>query len=99
MIRPVSKNRPASILNDYQVFKGNCKDTMRPFGQPVSATHEAQLMISDDRSKLPAGTVALYAIHQRSENKITKIVEHTEVIALPVRPRKRLSVCPVLKAA
>ena len=99
MIRPVSKNRPTTILNDFQVFKGKCENTMRQFGQPVSAEHEANLIIRDDRGKLAAGVVALYAIHQRSENRITRIFEHKEVIAKPVRSKKRASAFPLSKAA
>ena len=74
MIRPVSKPRTVQFVNDFQVFKGNCDKTMQPFGQPVSALHEAQLMIRDDQQKLAAGRSPLYAIHQRSENRILKIV-------------------------
>ncbi|MDQ2775404.1 MAG: hypothetical protein M3Y57_10890 [Acidobacteriota bacterium] len=75
MIRPVSKSRTVQFLNDFQVFKGNCESTMKPFGQPVSAMHEAELMIRDDQEKLAAGKSPLYAIHQRSENKILEIVQ------------------------
>lgn len=99
MIRPTSKNRPAVTMNDYQVFKGRCENTMRPFGQPVSVTHEAQLMIQDDRGKLPAGAFAMYAIHCRSENRITQIIEHHQVIAMPARAEKKAFVYPLLKAA
>jgi hypothetical protein len=99
MIRPVSKNRTAAIVNDFQVFKGECENSMRPFGQPVSLTHEAQLLIQDDRSKLAAGAIAMYAIHQRSENRITQIVEHRRVITLPVIAPKKVSNFPLLKAA
>ena len=74
MIRPVSKPRTVQFLNDFQVFKGNCERTMQPFGQPVSAIHEAKLLIRDDRKKLAAGKSPMYAIHQRSENKILQIV-------------------------
>ncbi len=99
MIRPTSKTRPTVLLNDYQVFKGKCEKTMLPFGQHVSAAHEAQLLIRDDRGKLAAGSVALYAIHQRSENRITQIVQHRAVAVLPVRPRRSVPVYPMLKAA
>ncbi len=99
MIRPVSKIRTATAVNDFQVFKGECANTMRPFGQPVSVTYEADLMIQDDRRKLAAGTVAMYAIHQRSENRIIQIVEHRKVIAFPVAPQKKALVFPLLKAA
>ncbi len=74
MIRPVSKPRTVQFLNDFQVFKGNCERTMQPFGQPVSVVHEAQLIIRDDQQKLAAGRSPLYAIHQRSENKILEIL-------------------------
>lgn len=99
MIRPVSKNRTAMIVNDYQVFKGECENSMRPFGQPVSVAHEAQLMIRDDRRKLAAGAIAMYAIHQRSENRITQIIQHRRVIAFPASAAKRASIFPLLKAA
>jgi hypothetical protein len=78
VIRPVSKARTVQFLNDFQVFKGSCQSTMKPFGQPVSAMHEAELMIRDDQEKLAAGRTPLYAIHQRSENRILKIVETAE---------------------
>jgi hypothetical protein len=76
MIRPVSKIRPCTFfLNDYQVLKGRCEKTMKIFGLPVCAVHEARLMIDDDLQTLEAGDKALYAIHQRSENRIVKIME------------------------
>lgn len=75
MIRPISKPRTIQFLNDFQVFKGNCQKTMQPFGQPVAAMHEAKLMIRDDQQKLAAGRLPLYAIHQRSENKILQIFQ------------------------
>lgn len=87
MIRPVSKVRPALVLNDFQVFKGQSAQTMKPFGEPVTAMHEANLMIRDDRSKLTGGQNVIYAIHQRSENKILKIVETVRAAVLPIRPR------------
>jgi hypothetical protein len=88
------------IVNDYQVFKGQCEKTMRPFGQPVSLTHEAQLMIQDDRSKLAPGAAAMYAIHRRSENRITQIVEHRRVFVLPLpSQRKKTLAFPLPKAA
>jgi hypothetical protein len=85
MIRPTSKPRTVQFLNDFQVFKGNCERTMQPFGQPVSAVHEARLMIRDDQEKLAAGRSPLYAIHQRSENKILQIFE-TATKAVSVDP-------------
>jgi hypothetical protein len=99
MIRPVSKPRFVAILNDYQVFKGTCERTMQPFGEPVSASHEARLLIADDRSKLPFGASALYAIHQRSENRILQIFDNAkQVIALP-SPRPHQARFPLPKAA
>ncbi len=82
MIRPVSKFKTILPVNDFQVFKGQCERTMRPFGQPVTAEHEAELMIRDDRDKLPSGSTALYAIHQRSENKILQIVKSAPRVEL-----------------
>lgn len=102
MIRPTSKSRYALTLNDYQVFKGQCDNTMRPFGQPVCAVHEAKLLISDDRSKMAAGAIAKYAIHQRSENKITTIIYHRIPAVMLTRPEKssgkRLAI-PLRKAS
>lgn len=99
MIRPVSKIRPAALLNDFQVFKGQCSQTMKPFGAPVTAAHEAYLLIRDDRSKLTAGESPMYAIHQRSENRIVKIMEHVRQV-VTLRPRtKGPSAFPLPKAA
>ena len=85
MIRPISKPRTVQFLNDFQVFKGNCERTMQPFGQPVAAAHEARLMIRDDQQKLAAGILPLYAIHQRSENRILQIVQtEAKAAASPV---------------
>ena len=100
MIRPVSKIRVAARLNDFQVFKGQCSNTMKPFGEPVTAAHEAHLLVGDDRSKLAAGENALYAIHQRSENRIIRIVKHVRAAVVSLQPRvTNTDVFPVLKAA
>lgn len=82
MIKPVSKNRPSAFLFDFQVLKGKCERTMKAFGEPVSAAHEARLLIEDDAAKLTAGENALYVIHQRSENRILKIVEMPRIAVL-----------------
>lgn len=75
MIKPVSKTRMTTpALNDFQVLKGKCERTMKPFGEPTSALHEARLIVEDDRSKLSQGDKALYVVHQRSENRIVHIV-------------------------
>ncbi len=64
-----------TALNDFQVFKGGCERTMKAFGSPVMARHEACLIVRDDQKK-EAGTVrSLYAIHQRSENRIVEIFQ------------------------
>lgn len=105
MIRPISNSpRTVCFVNDFQVFKGACEKTMKAFGSPVTAAHEAELMIRDDRESLTAGDVALYAIHQRSENKIIKIVNaigaakqrspKNNVITMPVRVPSRGSKLP-----
>lgn len=73
MIKPVSKNRNLAFINNFQVMKGKCAKTMENFGEPVSAAHEAHLLIRDDSTKLPAGEQAMYVIHHRSENRILKI--------------------------
>ena len=100
MIRPVSKPRTAIFVHDFQVFKGTCQNTMKAFGQPVAAAHEADLMIRDDKQNLEPGVSALYAIHQRSENRIIKIVEgkqEAKVVTMPTRNGKRS--IPRIKAA
>ncbi len=85
MIRPVSKTRTVALLNDYQVFKGQCQNSMKHFGQPVSALHEAELMIEDDRRKQSASEDAMYAIHQRSEHRILSIVEkRSDAVQMPL---------------
>jgi hypothetical protein len=72
---------------------------MQPFGQPVSASHEARLLIDDDRRKLPLGVGALYVIYQRSENRILQIFENRRrVIAISPR-RNRQGTFPLAKAA
>ncbi|MDQ2839927.1 MAG: hypothetical protein M3Y72_02580 [Acidobacteriota bacterium] len=65
-------NRP---LNDFQVFKGRCEQTMKAFGGPVMAHHEARLIVRDDQASAKSGAPALYAIYKRSENRILQIVE------------------------
>jgi hypothetical protein len=98
MIRPISKIRPCSyFLNDYQVLKGQCENTMKNYGLPVSAAHEAHLMISDDLQTLAAGEKALYAIHQRSENRIVTIVESAKASVTMLRPAEARF--PLRKAA
>ena len=100
MIRPVSKTRTVFIMNDFQVFKGASETTMQTFGQPVAAAHEAELMIRDDKQTLKPGASALYAIHQRSENRIIRIVEAVGAAKVVPMPTRGMIVrTPVLKAA
>jgi hypothetical protein len=101
MIRPVSKTRTLQFVNDFQVFKGACENSMKTFGQPVVAAHEAELMIRDDKNELAPGVVALYAIHQRSENRIIKIVNavgKAKVVEMPMA-RTRVLAMALPKAA
>ena len=72
---------------------------MKPFGQPVSATYEARLLIEDDRRKAPLGTSALYAIYQRSENRILQIFEQAKKVVVMPTPRKQDTRFPLPKAA
>jgi hypothetical protein len=64
-------------LNDFQVFKGRSEETMKAFGGPVMAHHEARLLVSDDQ-KTSGG--AIYAIYKRSENRILQILRAPEAI-------------------
>lgn len=68
-------------LNDFQVFKGGCEQTMKTFGGPVMAHHVARLLVRDDQANAP-GTRALYAIYQRSENRILQILQTPEAVSL-----------------
>jgi hypothetical protein len=79
MIKPASKSRPVTFLNDFQVFKGQTHETMKPFGAPVTVAHEAHMLIRDDQRKSVPN--AIYAIHQRSQNRILRIIEPTLVQA------------------
>jgi hypothetical protein len=74
---------------------------MQAFGQPVAAAHEARLLIQDDAMKLATGETALYVIHQRSENKILKIVAipHVRVFRTRVSGVARNSRFPLSQAA
>lgn len=71
-------------LNDFQVFKGRCEQTMTAFGGPVMVHHEAQLLVRDDQAAAAPGTTAMYAIYKRSENRILQIVEAAKSAALPL---------------
>ena len=99
MIRPISKPRLMQFLNDFQVLKGNCERTMKPFGQPVSEEHEALLLIKDDQRKSADGNSALYVIHQRSENRIVHIEEPVRAAVRTMPARRTVSGLPLPKAA
>jgi hypothetical protein len=74
MKRPKSALRTKCPLNDFQVFKGRSEQTMRPFGMPVIAHYEAQLIIRDDRLTESVEGPVIYAIYKRSENRIVQIL-------------------------
>ncbi len=63
--------RPLRPLHDFQVFKGQSDTTMKAFGSPVMAHHEACLMVRDDQR---LSKTAIYAIYRRSENRILQIM-------------------------
>jgi hypothetical protein len=43
---------------------------MKPFGGPVMTSHEARLMMNDDREKNDPAVAAEYAIVDHSENRV-----------------------------
>jgi len=43
---------------------------MKPFGGPVMTSHEARLMMNDDREKSDPARAAEYAIIDHSENRV-----------------------------
>jgi hypothetical protein len=47
---------------------------MQPFGMPVMAHLEAQLIVRDDQGTESAGMPVIYAIYKRSENRIVQIL-------------------------
>ncbi len=65
-------NRILRPLNDFQVFKGKCEQSMKAFGGPLMAQHEASFLIREDQSL--AGGSSMYAIYRRSENRILQII-------------------------
>jgi hypothetical protein len=54
----------------FQVYKGACENSMKPFGGPVMTSHEATLMMHDDREKSGAASSAEYAIVDQAENRV-----------------------------
>ena len=72
----------ATRLNDFQVFKGRCENTMQAFGSPVMAHHVARLLVRDDQASAGSATPALYAIYQRSENRILQILQTPPMASL-----------------
>ncbi len=75
MIRTTSKPNTSVFLKDFQVYKGQTEETMESFGPAVFTLHEARLMIQSDRQNTKSKSPTLYAIHQRSENKILQIIQ------------------------
>ncbi len=57
-------------LYRFQVYKGACDKSMKPFGGPVMTSHEAKLMMNDDREKNDPALAAEYAIIDHSENRV-----------------------------
>jgi hypothetical protein len=84
MKRKSSVKKTTRPAHDFQVFKGNCENTMQAFGSPVMAHHEAHLIVRDDQANLAPGRAAVYAIYKRSENRILHIVRTAEALALPI---------------
>ncbi len=82
MTRSNRSTRTATRLNDFQVFKGRCGHTMQAFGGPVMAQHVARLLVRDDQANAAPGTRALYAIYQRSENRILEILQTDEAVSV-----------------
>lgn len=77
-----SARKAIQPLNDFQVFKGGCEQTMKAFGGPVMVRHEARLLVRDDQANAAPGSPALYAIYQRSENRILQILQRREGVSL-----------------
>lgn len=77
--RPRRSIRP---LNDFQVLKGLTEDTMKTFGGPVMAHHEARLLVRNDQERSAPGFAAVYAIYRRSENRILQIFRAPRLICL-----------------
>ncbi|HEX4165000.1 MAG TPA: hypothetical protein VHZ55_05945 [Bryobacteraceae bacterium] len=86
----MKKNKNLCPLNDFQVFKGRCEQSMKSFGSPVMAHHEARLIIRDDQANAETEAKAMYAIYKRSENRILQIISDN-VRALGSKPAARLS--------
>jgi hypothetical protein len=76
--------RTTRPLNDFQVFKGHTEQTMKAFGGPVMAHHEAQLLVRDDQKRSGQNSAAIYAIHRRSENRILQIFPASKTACLPI---------------
>jgi hypothetical protein len=69
-------------IQDFQIFKGVTETTMKPFGSPVMAHHEARLLVKNDQQKLADGIPVMYAIYKRSENRILQILRTPEAASL-----------------
>ena len=84
----MQKNRAAHKtlrpLHDFQVLKGRSEGTMKAFGSPVMVHHEARLIVRNDQASQASGAPALYAIYQRSENRILQIFQTPDAALLKV---------------
>ena len=98
-MRLTSKARNNAFLENFQVLKGECQDSMENFGSPVFTIHEARLLIQNDRQKMPAGSSALYAIHHRAENKITDMIEARKASVTTIGKKNDQSRFPFRPAA
>ena len=74
MTKNTLRNRATRPIHDFQVFKGGCENSMKEFGGPVMAHHEARLLVRDDQQNAAVDPPAMYAIYKRSENRILQIL-------------------------
>ena len=84
MSRFSRRSRTACYLPDFQIFKGTSHHTMRAFGGPLMARHEAILIVRNDRQRTAAAARATYAIYSRSQNRILHIVQPQRPLCLPM---------------
>ena len=77
-------NRNLRPLNDFQVFKGKCEQSMTAFGNPLVARHEANFLIREDQAL--TGSSSMYAIYRRSENRILQIIPAKVTELKPKKP-------------
>ena len=73
------QRRTARPLHDFQVLKGQTEKSMKNFGGPVMAHHEAKLLVRNDQERGVHGSPVVYAIYRRSENRILQIFRTPEI--------------------